>query len=224
MKDNNLLEQATYRKLYPTSKVIPKFYGLPKVHKSGAPLRPIVASRGSITYNIARFLSDILSPLMGNTRFAIKNSQDLVHKMAALTLQEHEVLVSYDVTALFTSVPTDESITIIHDLLCNDNTLSQRNKLTARNIADLLEICLKTTYFVYKGTFYEQVEGIAMGSPVSPIVANLFMEHFENKAIESAPNPPHFWGRYVDDTMVVIQKDHIGEFTSHINNQHPSLQ
>ena len=54
----------------------------------------------------------------------------------------------------------------------------------------LLEFCLKNTYFSFQGQFYEQVEGAAMGSPVSPIVANLYMEYLEQKALSTAPNPP----------------------------------
>ena len=54
----------------------------------------------------------------------------------------------------------------------------------------LLEFCLKNTYFSFQGQFYEQVEGAAMGSPVSPIVANLYMEYLEQKALSTAPHTP----------------------------------
>ena len=63
-----------------------------------------------------------------------------------------------------------------------------------------------------------------MGSPVSPIVANLFMEDFEKKALESFPDPPRFWGRYVDDALSIIQASNIDRFTDHINAQHPSIK
>ena len=53
----------------------------------------------------------------------------------------------------------------------------------------LLEFCLKNTYFSFQDQFYEQVEGAAMGSPVSPIVANLYMEYLEQKALSTAPTP-----------------------------------
>ena len=60
------------------------------------------------------------------------------------------------------------------------------------DIMPLLEFCLKNIYFSFQGQFYEQVEGAAMGSPVSPIVANLYMEYLEQKALTSAPYPPGF--------------------------------
>ena len=63
-----------------------------------------------------------------------------------------------------------------------------------------------------------------MGSSVSPVVANLYMEDFEEKALASAPNPPYLWMRYVDDTFKVIHEYNIEEFTSHINSIDPHIQ
>ena len=57
-----------------------------------------------------------------------------------------------------------------------------------------------------------------MGSPLNPIVANIFMEHFEKQALESAPHPPSLWKRYVDDTFVILEKSHQEEFLHHINS------
>ena len=85
----------------------------------------------------------------------------------------------YDVSALFTSVPVDPSLRVIKDLLEKDPTLKDRTGLPVEDIILVLEFCLKNTYFSLQGQFCEQVEGVAMGSPVSPIVANLYMEYFE---------------------------------------------
>ena len=85
-------------------------------------------------------------------------------------------------------------------------------------IISLLELCLKTTYFQFQGRFFEQLQGAAMGSPISPIVANLFMEDFEIKAINSAVDPPRIWKRFVDDTFVVIdsaRKEISGAYKQH---------
>ena len=78
-------------------------------------------------------------------------------------------------SALFTSVPIDPALKIIKDLLVKDPTLKGRTVIGIDDIILLLEFCLKNTYFSFKGQFFEQVEGVAMGSPVSPIVANLHM-------------------------------------------------
>ena len=96
--------------------------------------------------------------------------------------------------------------------------------VTWQQILSLLEFCLNTTYFVYKGEFYKQTHGAAMGSPVSPIVANLYIEDFETRALATAPNPPHMWSRYVDDTFVLIHEYFIEGFTNHINSIDPNIK
>ena len=96
----------------------------------------------------------------------------------------------YDVHSLFTFIPIDPAITIIRKHLEQDKDLNQRTNMTVNHICCLLEFCLKNTYFQYKGRYYEQTEGAAMGSPISPIVANLFMEDFEVHAIMTSPSTP----------------------------------
>ena len=103
------LNRVEYRKLYPTTESPPKFYGLPKVHKKDTPLRPIVSSIGTITYNCAKLLAEILSPLVGKTVHHVANSQDFAKRIVNERVEEDEELRSYDVTALFTSVPVDKS-------------------------------------------------------------------------------------------------------------------
>ena len=98
-------------------------------------------------------------------------------------------LCSYDVTALFTSVPIDPALNIIKDLLEEDDTLQKRNVLSGENIIELLGFCLHNTYFSFQHKFYEQVDSTAMRSLVSLIVANLYMEYFEREALQSASTP-----------------------------------
>ena len=80
--------------------------------------------------------------------------------------------------------------------------------MSSKQITSLLEFCLNSTYFTFQGKFYEQVDGTAMGSPISPIVANLFMEDLETKALATSPHPPSLWKRFVDDTFTIIKKSH----------------
>ena len=83
---------------------------------------------------------------------------------------------------------------------------------------------MKTTYFQYDGVLYSQVEGAAMGSPVSPIVANLFMEWFEEVALQSFRFEITVWKRYIDDTFVALCDSLIDELTAHINSIDPAIQ
>ena len=174
------------RKLDPPSKpTIPAFYGLPKIHKpEPIPIRPIVSSIDSVTtYNLAKYAASVLGPLVGTTPHHIENTRDFVEKIKGFKLQEDEVVTSYDVAALFTSIPPDVAIQVVRNRLESDQTLQERTKLSVDNLVELIELCLKTTYFSFGGKFYAQVHDGAMGSPVSPIVANLCMEAFEQQAL-----------------------------------------
>ena len=119
---------------------------------------------------------------------------DLVNKLSQIRVDEDESLISFDVSALFTSVPVEESLTLIHEKLAADPYLADRSALSPQQVTDL-RMCLTPTYFKYDGNFYAQIEGAAMGSLVSPIVANLFMEDYEGKALEAYQDPPKYRGR-----------------------------
>ena len=224
VKSQTGLDSNTYKSMYPTGCVPPKFYGLPKIHKPGTPLRPIVSSCGSATYGVAKELAKILKPLVGKSPHHITSTQDFVEQVKQIKLEPGECLSSYDVSALFTSVPIDPALNIIKDLLDKDNTLKERTVMEVGDIILLLEFCLKNTYFSFQDQFYEQVEGAAMVSPVSPIVANLYMEYLEQKALSTAPHPPRFWHRYVDDTFLIHKKANKQGFLQHINSVDPAIR
>ena len=135
---------------------------------------------------MAKVIDKVLKPLVGRLPHHIQSTSDSVSKVRQIALLPGECLMTHDVTALFTSVPIDPTLNIIKDLLQKDDNLSNRTVLSVQNIIELLRFCLHNTYFSFQYKFYEQVEGAAMGSPVSPIVDNLYMEHFEGEALRSA--------------------------------------
>ena len=127
--------------------------------------------------------------------------------------------MSYDVKALFTSVPIQPAINIIiTKLLEEDKELQQRTSLSVNHITCLLESCLKTTYFTFQGRYCGQQGGATMGSSISPTVANLYMEDFEVKAINSSPQPPYIWERFVNDTFTIIKSTQKRSFLDHLNS------
>ena len=96
--------------------------------------------------------------------------------------------------------------------------------MSIQNIVTLLEFCLKNTCFLFQGKYYEQVQGTAMGSPISPLIADLFMEEFEVKALSSFPHPPSLWLRFVDDIFLITKTEHSQLLLQHINSQDPYIQ
>ena len=98
-------------------------------------------------------------------------------------IQENEVMVSFDIESLFTIVPFKGAIKAALCKLENDPGLADRTNLTPTQTADLLKFVLRSTYFQYNGLIYEQKDRAARGSPVSAVIANLYMEEFEERAI-----------------------------------------
>ena len=146
----------------------------------------------------------------------MRNSKDFVSSIRSI--QKDEVLVSFDVVSLFTRVPIELALQVAHQRLEADDTLADRTTLNINDIVSLLSLRLNATFFSYRGVFYQQVFGTAMGSPVSVIVANLVMEEVEDRALASFPSPSRFRKRYVDDrrqTSILLQ---------HLNSVELSIQ
>ena len=117
LEEKGVIDFKLKSKLYPTADSIRAFYGLPKVHKEKAPLRPIVSSIGAVTYEIAKYLATVLGPLVGQSEHHILNSKDFADKIAGLVLDEDETITSFDVTALFTSIPPADAVRAVHEAL-----------------------------------------------------------------------------------------------------------
>ena len=218
LKETGMLSNNLYRRLYPTTDTAPRFYGLPKVHKANLPLRPIVSSIGSITDNLAKHLKGLVKPLVGQSIHHVKNSSEFTKTIKDKRVKEDEEMRPYDVTALFTSFPVEKAISVIRQRLMNNESLPDRTSLSPDDIAALLTLCLKCTYFTFRGHFYLQIHGAPMGPPISPIVCNIYMEEFENHALATATHPPAWWYRYVDDTHTKQKVEHTESFTQHLNS------
>ena len=129
-------------------------------------------------------------------------------------IEEGDILTSFDVVSLYMKIPIDEAIKVIKDTVNNDE------------ITKLVEICLKSTFFIFRGEVFEQKEGVAMGSPLSPIVANIFMEKLEKYSIYSFPLQPKWWLWFVGDAYSNWPhgEEALKDFNDHLNNQSDSIK
>ena len=212
-----------YKKLHCNNSTPESFYGLPKIHKPERPLRPITSSIGSPTYAVSRHLVSILSPLRRN-RFSDKNSSEFAQQIRQQTVTSDEIMVSFDVKSLFTTIPVILALTITNERLHQDQHLADRTNMSISNIMKLLEFVLKQNYFKHDNIYYKQIFGCAMGSPISPVIADLVMEEIEEIVITTARHPPKWWFRYVDDSHACLKKEHVHEFHQHLNSINPSIQ
>ena len=183
MKREETIGENLYKRLHSSDGLPPRFYGLPKVHKNGCPLRPIVSFISTPTYNLSKHVAKILKPLTGNSDYTVKNSTEFCESITDIKLLDDDVLVSFDVVSLFTSIPVDVAISVAHNRLINDENLQDRTAIPITDIVKLLDFCLSTTNFQYDHKHYKQIHGTAMGSPVSAIMANMVMEDLEERAL-----------------------------------------
>jgi len=86
---------------------------LPKIHKEGAPVRPIISAIGTYNYKLEKYLDRILKPLTTNSNYIIKDTFDFVNRVSKLQTNVNQRVVSFDVELLFTNIPTEETINII---------------------------------------------------------------------------------------------------------------
>ena len=116
-----------------------------------------------------------------------------------------KILVSYDVTSLFTNIPLQETIDIAINLIFNHN----RNlNITRKELKKLFLFATSQTHFICNSKFYNQIPGVAMGSPLAPVLANIFMGFHESKWLnEYHLNKPKFYLRYVDDTLAAFDNE-----------------
>ena len=219
-----------YKKAYPRGSRPARLYGLPKLHKmrngdTHPQFRPIVSSIGTHNYELAKLLNEILTPLIP-CKYSCKDTFTFLKDLQEVSDQvSGKYVVSYDVVSLFTNIPLEETIDLAVDLILQD-----RSDLDCSR-SDLKGLFLQATsqtHFLFDGTFYDQIDGVAMGSPLGPTLANLFMGHHEKNWIDQFPRDKGtliFYRRYIDDIFAVFNtSDEANEFLKYLNSKHGSIK
>ncbi len=214
----------------PYTGTISHFYGLLKLHKLGElQLRPIISTCGLYLDKMMVKQKAILNCLLWGTT-SLKNSYEFAYLLQHFKFGPDDIMASFDVSSLFTKVPVPETLAIVEQRLeevrqLESDPLSQITSLTNAGIMKLLKLALEECYFTYDGLLYKQKSGLPMGGRLSPILANIFMEHFEYTVLCSSPIVPKMWFWYVDDIFIVWNKKlgSIDDFLHLLNKQHPNI-
>ena len=188
-------------------------------------MRPILSATGTYNFNLAKWLEEKLKPLSVN-EYTITDVFDFADEIRSSPMNEGDILVSYDVTALFTNVPLSETIDILVDKAFTNDWFNQTYDLNLEKeeLTQLLEVATTNQLFQFDGQLYEQTDGVAMGSPLGPLMANVFMCHLEDKLARDGM-VPSLYKRYVDDTLARMPNtDAAADFLATLNGLHPSLK
>ena len=137
-------------------------------------MRPIVSCIGTYNYHLSKFLTDLLNPMIP-TPHCRKESFTFCEEIKTISAT-NRFLISCDVCSLFTSIPLKEMIDIAVDLLFEHNL---GLNITKADLKKLFEFATPGTYFLFQVTFYDQIDGVTMGSPFGPVLANVFMGYYK---------------------------------------------
>jgi hypothetical protein len=189
--------------LKPKGTQTPRLYGLPKIHKSGLPLRPILSMIESPVHELAKWLAEVLKHIEAEVcHFGIKDTFQFIDVLRSINLTGTH-LASFDVTSLFTNVPLLETVENIINI-CKEKKLELPIHL--ESLKELLLICTKDMQFIFDGQVYCQLDGVAMGSPLGPILANIFLGIQETKLKPYLESHAVIYRRFVDDTFFSSKK------------------
>ena len=134
-------------------------------------------------------------------------------------------MASLDVDSLFTNVPLDETIkTCIDELFKSEMTVSGLNK---KEMFEMLSLTLKESIILFDNKYYSQIDGVAMGSPLGPTFANIFLCYHESNWLKDCPKDfkPVYYKRYVDDIFVLFNKpEHAQFFLEYMNKKHKNMK
>ncbi|XP_071089207.1 uncharacterized protein [Haliotis cracherodii] len=173
-----------------------------KIHKNPPKARLLVCSRDTVFYKTAQHLTRILAPLGKTADSFIYDSTDFCSKLKNIT--DPDQIISYDVVDLFTNVPIDDTLQILRRRI-TDTPLE--TSLSTESIIALTTACISSTCFTLGDEYYQQIHGLPMGSPLSPILTEICMTYFEQQALTTSPIRPICWYRKVDDTFVILKQD-----------------
>ena len=191
-KIKNKLPSFVYSKIYPTGSSPGKFYGTAELHKvpnnstvEHLQLRPIISNIGTATYDLAKYLAQLLK-LLSESQYTIKNCKTFTKRLKKMRIPPGYKMVSFDVVSLFTNVPLDETIDIIIKRIYDKKEIN--TDIPKKEMRELLYLCTKNAHFTLNNKTYLQVDGVAMGSPLGPVLANIFMAELERNIIPTLFN------------------------------------
>ena len=217
------VDESIYNRITPSGSQPGKLYGLCKVHKSGHPMRPVISMVGTAEYQLAKYIDTFIKPNI-NCNFTVDSTSGFVKKLEEFEFSGGDNCVSFDVCSLYTNVPLDETIGLIADKVYS-TTSAIVPPFPKKVFLKLLKFAT-SGMFLYNDRLYKQVDGVAMGSPLGPSLANFFLGHLEeHKIFTKEEISPKLYVRYVDDIYAVFHEGvSFNDFLSHINSQHSNIK
>ena len=153
----------------------------------------------------------------------VKDTNDFLNKLLTIgKLPSNSLLVTLDVSSLYTNIPHNEGINACDHFL----RTNPHNTIPTGTICDLIRMILTMNNFTFNDSHYLQIHGTAMGTKMATSFANLFLGLFEKNALRNAPFQPHTWLRYIDDIFMIWTESpgNLKIFIDYLTNIHPTIK
>ena len=221
------IDQITANFLTPSSEArTPILYGLPKIHKENIPMRPIVSGMEGPTDNMAKYITHFINPLVHTIPTYLKDSKTFKQYINNIpTLPHNTILVTADVTSLYTNIPREEGINTTCEYIDTHRHLLPKYAPNTHVFRIILDHILTNSHFTFNNKHYIQKFGTAMGCRMAPPYANIFMHKLDTHITSTNTNINHY-KRFIDDIFFIFFGD-MTELTTiqqHINELHPTIK
>jgi len=195
-----------------------------KLYKPEAPIWPVVNSRTAPSYKLAKKLYDILNKhLLLDNHYTTRNSTSLPNDLVKLTITDKHRLITLDINDLYVNIPLKETIDITRTQLLKNN-----NTQTTNRIINLLEVILRQNYFVFQEQICHTDKGVAMGSPISGTMVEIFIQHLGDSFVKHLLDSKSitFYSRYVDYIFKIYDSSYtnLNAIKQYANTIHNNLQ
>ena len=179
------------------------------------------SSVNSPLYRLATFLRNTMHKYFPNPNSYVSNSFQLVKNLSGLLIEDNLRLISLDAVSLFTNIPLDKAIDSISKRW---NFLSDHCHIPKDEFIIAVNLVLRSTFFIFNNIIYQQTFGTPMGSPLSPIIADIVLQDLEEMMLTFLPCQVSFYYRYVDDIACAIPVNMLEYILNSFNSYHPRLQ
>ncbi len=208
-----------------------RMYFLRKVHKTPHQLRPIVSCCGGPTQKLSQLTNDLLRDYLHGVPSLVSSSTQVIHAIESLSIppasRDKLLLATLDIKALYPSIPQGLGVAFaLQQAIPTDPPNSNAHPLKSM-LKELLLHILQQNTFEFAARNFRQIRGVAMGTPVAPTLANLFMGKVEKDALMTwKGTQPLVWLRYIDDILMILEDSHLvlAELLTHLNARISSIK
>lgn len=196
----------------------PRIYGLIKIHKDFK-LRPIMSCVNTPGSRLFEVIMKPINRLDSDNPFTIKNTSQLITELKQVRLEENDILVSFDVVSMFTSIPPDVAL----DILIG-NGITRHTTMKLELFVQAFRFCTQhATEFIFDDEYYKQISGLPMGAKGSPCIASIVLTYILKKALAKHP-PVTFLKKYVDDIICITSRENAEAILRSLNDVIPAVQ